>query len=80
MDKIEFLQSHENHDIYQKSFELIENYFGSEAEDARVAPLAVAAHAGDAADAHYAFGADHSVPWAATTSDCQLVSCTVPVL
>ncbi|XP_013174625.1 PREDICTED: importin subunit alpha-5-like, partial [Papilio xuthus] len=39
LDKIEFLQSHENLDIYQKSFEIIENYFGSESEDGRVAPV-----------------------------------------
>ncbi|CAH2244191.1 jg7431 [Pararge aegeria aegeria] len=38
VDKIEFLQSHENLDIYQKSFEIIENYFGSESEDGRVLP------------------------------------------
>ncbi|XP_046667243.1 importin subunit alpha-7 [Homalodisca vitripennis] len=38
LDKIEFLQSHENMDIYQKAFDLIEQYFGSEDEDARVAP------------------------------------------
>ncbi|XP_048478916.1 importin subunit alpha-7 isoform X3 [Plutella xylostella] len=32
LDKIEFLQSHENLEIYQKSFEMIERYFGSEEE------------------------------------------------
>lgn len=38
LDKIEFLQSHENMDIYQKAFDIIEHYFGSEEEDAKVAP------------------------------------------
>nr|4U2X_D Chain D, Importin subunit alpha-6 [Homo sapiens]4U2X_E Chain E, Importin subunit alpha-6 [Homo sapiens]4U2X_F Chain F, Importin subunit alpha-6 [Homo sapiens] len=28
LDKIEFLQSHENQEIYQKAFDLIEHYFG----------------------------------------------------
>ncbi|NXQ30912.1 IMA7 protein, partial [Alaudala cheleensis] len=37
LDKIEFLQSHENQEIYQKAFDLIEHYFGVE-EDAAVAP------------------------------------------
>merc|ERR1711881_451192 len=38
LDKIEFLQSHENLDIYQKAFDIIERYFGSEEDDARLAP------------------------------------------
>lgn len=38
LDKIEFLQSHQNLDIYQKSFDIIERFFGSEEEDARIAP------------------------------------------
>ena len=38
LDKIEFLQSHENLDIYQKAFDIIERYFGSEEDDSRVAP------------------------------------------
>lgn len=37
LDKIEFLQSHENQEIYQKAFDLIEHYFGVE-DDAGVAP------------------------------------------
>ncbi|XP_050026399.1 importin subunit alpha-7 isoform X1 [Dermacentor andersoni] len=40
LDKIEFLQSHENADIYQKAFEMIEHYFGTEEEDSRIAPPA----------------------------------------
>lgn len=38
LDKIEFLQSHENLDIYQKAFDIIEKYFGSEEEDGKLAP------------------------------------------
>ncbi|MCJ8729527.1 hypothetical protein PDJAM_G00107580 [Pangasius djambal] len=38
LDKIEFLQSHENQEIYQKAFDLIEHYFGVEEEDANIAP------------------------------------------
>ncbi|NXL16049.1 IMA7 protein, partial [Setophaga kirtlandii] len=37
LDKIEFLQSHDNQEIYQKAFDLIEHYFAME-EDAAVAP------------------------------------------
>jgi len=40
LDKIEFLQSHENQEIYQKAFDLIEHYFGVEEEDANLAPQA----------------------------------------
>uniref|UniRef100_A0AAY4AL04 Importin subunit alpha n=1 Tax=Denticeps clupeoides TaxID=299321 RepID=A0AAY4AL04_9TELE len=40
LDKIEFLQSHENQEIYQKAFDLIEHYFGVEEEDASIAPQA----------------------------------------
>lgn len=38
LDKIEFLQSHENRDIYQKAFDMIERYFGTEEEDRAIAP------------------------------------------
>ncbi|XP_060879657.1 importin subunit alpha-7 [Metopolophium dirhodum] len=38
LDKIEFLQSHENIEIYQKAFGIIERYFGSDEDDPRVAP------------------------------------------
>ena len=33
LDKIEFLQSHENMEIYKKAFYIIEKYFGSEEND-----------------------------------------------
>jgi importin subunit alpha-6/7 len=38
LDKIEFLQNHENQDIYRKAYEIIERYFGAEEEDAKIAP------------------------------------------
>uniref|UniRef100_A0A286X7C6 Importin subunit alpha n=1 Tax=Cavia porcellus TaxID=10141 RepID=A0A286X7C6_CAVPO len=38
LDKIEFLQSHENQEIYQKAFDLIEHYFGVEDDDGSLAP------------------------------------------
>uniref|UniRef100_A0A4W6C6F2 Importin subunit alpha n=1 Tax=Lates calcarifer TaxID=8187 RepID=A0A4W6C6F2_LATCA len=38
LDKIEFLQSHDNQEIYQKAFDLIEHYFGVEDEDNSLAP------------------------------------------
>lgn len=38
LDKIEFLQSHDNQEIYQKAFDLIEHYFGVEEEDNSLAP------------------------------------------
>uniref|UniRef100_A0A3Q1GXS1 Importin subunit alpha n=1 Tax=Acanthochromis polyacanthus TaxID=80966 RepID=A0A3Q1GXS1_9TELE len=38
LDKIEFLQSHDNQEIYQKAFDLIEHYFGVEDEDSSLAP------------------------------------------
>ncbi|GJQ68987.1 Kap-alpha1 [Trypoxylus dichotomus] len=56
LDKIEFLQSHENMEIYQKAFDIIEHYFGTEEEDARVAPSV------DTEQQQYSFSADQSVP------------------
>merc|ERR1712240_25751 len=41
LDKIEFLQSHENQDIYQKAFDIIERYFGTEEEDIGLAPQVI---------------------------------------
>lgn len=56
LDKIEFLQSHENMEIYQKAFDIIEHFFGTEEEDSRVAPTV------DSEQQQYHFGADQSVP------------------
>lgn len=36
LDKIEYLQSHENPEIYQRAFNLIEKYFGSEETDTNI--------------------------------------------
>ncbi|KAM8731725.1 LOW QUALITY PROTEIN: importin subunit alpha-5 [Acanthopagrus schlegelii] len=38
LDKLEFLQGHENQEIYQKAFDLIERYFSTEDEDPSLAP------------------------------------------
>ncbi|KAL3040451.1 hypothetical protein OYC64_011467 [Pagothenia borchgrevinki] len=38
LDKLEFLQGHENQEIYQKAFDLIERYFNTEDEDPALAP------------------------------------------
>ncbi|XP_012286610.1 importin subunit alpha-7 [Orussus abietinus] len=38
LDKIEFLQSHQNMEIYQKAYDIIERYFGSEEDDAKIVP------------------------------------------
>lgn len=55
LDKIEFLQSHNIREIYQKAFYIIESYFNSEEEeDGRVAP--------SANNNQYQFNADQSVP------------------
>nr|CAD7430482.1 unnamed protein product [Timema monikensis] len=56
LDKIEFLQSHENMEIYQKAFDIIEHYFGSEEEDSRVAPSV------DQDAQQFHFNADQNVP------------------
>jgi len=62
LDKIEFLQNHENHEIYQKAFDIIEQYFGSEEEEDRnIAP--------SAGDQQFNFAAD--VPDAVQSSGFQ---------
>lgn len=38
LDKIEFLQSHEKLEIYERAYRIIEEYYGNDEEDARVAP------------------------------------------
>lgn len=55
LDKIEFLQSHVNKEIYQKACEIIGQYFGTEEEDSRVAPTV-------APDAQQFQFTDQSVP------------------
>lgn len=38
LDKIEYLQSHDNHDVYQKAYEIIDRYFNADDEDNVIAP------------------------------------------
>lgn len=56
MDKIEFLQSHVNMEIYQKAFDIIEHFFGTEEEDGNVAPP------GNPDQQQFHFTSDQSVP------------------
>lgn len=53
MDKIEFLQSHVNMEIYQKAFDIIEHFFGTEEEDGNAAPQS---------NTEFQFTSDQSVP------------------
>lgn len=54
LDKIEFLQSHEKLEIYEKAFNIIQTYFGNDEEDTGVAPIAD--------DNEYQFNVDQSAP------------------
>ncbi|EDS25912.1 importin alpha-7 subunit [Culex quinquefasciatus] len=54
LDKIEFLQSHQNNEIYEKSFSIIQTYFSNDEEDVAVAP--------SAENNQFQFNADQSVP------------------
>lgn len=56
LDKIEYLQNHENQDIYQKAFDIIERYFGTEEEDTKVAPRI------DENEAQFQFSAGENAP------------------
>lgn len=56
LDKIEFLQGHENREIYQKSFDIIERYFSTEEEDKVIAPQL------DQNAQQYQFGAQENAP------------------
>lgn len=38
LDKLEYLQTHSNPEIYQKSFDIIDKYFSGEDEDSNLAP------------------------------------------
>jgi len=38
LDKIEFLQSHDNTEIYQKAFDIIEKYFNSDLDEPGINP------------------------------------------
>ena len=75
LDKIEFLQNHENLDIYQKVFDIIEHYFSSEEEDNRIAPKI------DETSQQYEFNAGEEAPsggfqfWRANIRREQLIIC-----
>ncbi|KAL8563158.1 Importin subunit alpha-6 [Nucella lapillus] len=56
LDKIEYLQSHENQEIYRKSFEIIETYFSNEDEDKVLAPSL------DQGGQQFQFGAEENTP------------------
>ncbi|XP_066904568.1 importin subunit alpha-7 [Halyomorpha halys] len=59
LDKIEYLQSHDNMEIYQKAFDIIERYFGSDEGDTAIAPNVV----GDGDNSQYVFSPpDQNVP------------------
>lgn len=38
LDKIEYLQSHSNIEVYQKAFDIIEKYFGTDEEESDIVP------------------------------------------
>lgn len=60
VDKIEFLQSHENMDIYHKAYDIIEQYFGTEEEsNTKLTPNV---QTGPQGTEQYQFGPDQSVP------------------
>ncbi|XP_049294289.1 importin subunit alpha-7 [Anopheles funestus] len=54
LDKLEFLQSHHNNDIYEKAFSIIQKYFSNDDEDLAVAP--------STDNNQFQFNADQSVP------------------
>lgn len=58
LDKIEFLQSHENMDVYHKAYDIIEQYFGSE-DDPRLGPNV---QSGPQPTEQFQFTSDQSVP------------------
>lgn len=54
VDKLEFLQSHHNNDIYEKAFSIIQKFFSNDEEDLAVAP--------STENNQFQFGTDQSVP------------------
>lgn len=51
LDQIEYLQGHENIEIYNKAFEIIDKYFGNDEEQSNIAPNV------DEANSQFRFGA-----------------------
>lgn len=56
LDKIEILQRHHNHDIYEKAVKILENYFAAEEEDSNMAPQM------DVSQQTYSFGGAPQAP------------------
>jgi importin subunit alpha-1 len=56
LDKVEQLQHHHNHEIYEKAVKILETYFAAEEEDAQIAPQM------DAANQTYTFGTNAGAP------------------
>jgi hypothetical protein len=56
LDKVEYLQSHENPEIYQRAFSLIEKFFGNEDTDTNIDPVV------DATNQQYQFNAADKPP------------------
>lgn len=57
LDKIEYLQHHENEEIYRKAYEIIETYFKEDEEHTEIADIAP-----DSTSGQYAFGTAIATP------------------
>ena len=55
------MQSHENMDVYHKSYDIIEQYFGTE-EETTSTKLVPSVQTGPQGTEQYQFAADQSVP------------------
>jgi len=56
VSKIEELQNHENHNVYQRAVKILENYFGAVDEDATAIAPAVLGEDPSGASSQYSFG------------------------
>lgn len=61
-DKIEFLQQHENTEIYVRAYEMLEKYFGGGDEDRDDAAVLAPAAAGDQQTYQFMQSGDNSLP------------------
>lgn len=60
LDKIEYLQSHENIDVYHKAYDIIEQYFGT--EDDNGSKITPSIQTGPQGTEQFQFAPDQSVP------------------
>ena len=60
LDKIEYLQSHENIDVYHKAYEIIEQYFSTEEESS--SKITPSIQTGPSGTEQFQFAPDQSVP------------------